>query len=118
MATTVLDSVTPITGARAAAARIEDLPAGLDWKAFSARCFPDCRRHDLEAVAAYFAYKELPREAGPERVRPGSPWKSGKTRADRRHRIALNYRFGSESLRETLIAPAIRRSDLILSGAP
>jgi hypothetical protein len=64
MATTVLDSVTPITGARAAAARIEDLPAGLDWKAFSARCFPDCRRHDLEVVAAYFAYKELPREAG------------------------------------------------------
>jgi hypothetical protein len=64
MATTVLDSVTPITGPRPAAARSQDLPAGLDWKAFSARCFPDRRRHDMEVVAAYFAYKDLPREAG------------------------------------------------------
>jgi hypothetical protein len=64
MATTVFDSLTPITGARAAAARTEDLPAGLDWKTFSARRFPDRRRHDLEVVAAYFAYKDLPREAG------------------------------------------------------
>lgn len=45
-----------------AAARIEDLPAGLDWQAFSARCFPDARRHDLDAVAAYFAYKQVLRE--------------------------------------------------------
>jgi hypothetical protein len=43
-------------------ARIEELPAGLDWAAFSARCFPGGRRHDLEAVAAYFRYKELPGE--------------------------------------------------------
>jgi hypothetical protein len=63
MATTVLDSVTPIAGARPAPARIEDPPAGLDWKAFSARCFPDRRRHDFEVVAAYFAYKDLQREA-------------------------------------------------------
>jgi hypothetical protein len=118
MATTVLDSVTPITGARAAAARIEDLPAGLDWKAFSARCFPDCRRHDLEVVAAYFAYKELPREAGQSACGPGVRGSLGRRGRIDDIGIALNYRFGSESLRETLIAPAIRRSDLILSGAP
>ena len=46
------------------AVRIQELPAGLDWRAFSARCFPDRRRHDPEVVAAYFAYKELPQEAG------------------------------------------------------
>jgi hypothetical protein len=46
------------------AVRIDELPAGLDWQAFSARCFPDRRRHDLEVVAAYFKYKELPGEAG------------------------------------------------------
>jgi hypothetical protein len=70
MATTVLDSVTPITRARPAPApaRIEDLPAGLDWKAFSARCFPargfpHGRRHDFKAVNAYFAYKQLPEKA-------------------------------------------------------
>jgi hypothetical protein len=30
----------------------------LDWDAFSARYFPGRRRHDLDAVAAYGAYKE------------------------------------------------------------
>ncbi len=32
-------------------------PAGLDWRAFSAAYFPERRRHDLEAVAAYGAYR-------------------------------------------------------------
>jgi hypothetical protein len=68
MATTVLDSVRPITGARPAPARVEDLPAGLDWKAFSDRCFPargfpHGRRHDFKAVNAYFAYKQVPEKA-------------------------------------------------------
>jgi hypothetical protein len=44
-------------------ARVEELPVGLDWQAFLSRCFPEGRRHDLKAVAAYFAYKQLPREA-------------------------------------------------------
>jgi hypothetical protein len=53
------DDGKPVT----AEARIEELPPGLDWAAFSARRFPNGRRHDLEAIAAYFAYKRVPREA-------------------------------------------------------
>ena len=30
----------------------------LDWDAFSARYFPGRKRHDLDAVAAYGAYKQ------------------------------------------------------------
>ena len=30
----------------------------LDWDAFSARYFPDRKRHDLEAIAAYGAHKQ------------------------------------------------------------
>ena len=37
---------------------VEAAPAGLDWYAFSARFFPGRRRHDLEAVRAYGAYKQ------------------------------------------------------------
>jgi hypothetical protein len=44
-----------------AAVPIEELPSGLDWQAFSSRCFPGRRRHDLEALRAYDAYKRLPR---------------------------------------------------------
>jgi hypothetical protein len=44
------------------AARLEELPVGLDWQAFLSRCSLGSRRHDLEAVAAYLAYKQLPRE--------------------------------------------------------
>ena len=32
-------------------------PAGLDWQAFSAAYFPGQRRHDLEALTAYGAYR-------------------------------------------------------------
>jgi hypothetical protein len=47
---------------------IEELPAGLDWAAFSARGspardFPHGRRHDFKAVSVYFAYKHLPGKA-------------------------------------------------------
>jgi len=30
----------------------------LDWDAFSARYFPDRKRHDLQAIAAYAAHKQ------------------------------------------------------------
>lgn len=48
--------------------RIEELPAGLDWVAFSARSFPargfpHGRRHDFKAVSVYFAYKQRPGKA-------------------------------------------------------
>jgi hypothetical protein len=52
--------------------RFEELPAGLDWVAFSARCFPargfpHGRRHDFNSTAAYFAYKQLPGKAAERR---------------------------------------------------
>jgi hypothetical protein len=34
-----------------------DVPAGLRWQAFSAAYFPGRRRHDLEALTAYGAYR-------------------------------------------------------------
>ena len=33
------------------------VPEGLDWQRFSAAYFPGRRRHDLEALTAYSAYK-------------------------------------------------------------
>jgi len=42
-------------GARAALSEEEN--DHLDWDAFSARYFPDSRRHDLNALAAYSAYR-------------------------------------------------------------
>ena len=33
------------------------LPDGLDWQRFSAAYFPGRRRHDLEALTAYAAYR-------------------------------------------------------------
>ena len=50
----------------AAADPMPDVPQ-LDWKAFSARFFPGRRRHDLEVLHAYGAYRKgLPvGKAGP-----------------------------------------------------
>jgi hypothetical protein len=45
------DQATPIFTSSAHA------PAGLDWQAFSAAYFPGRRRHDLEALTAYGAYR-------------------------------------------------------------
>ena len=45
-------------------------PRRLDWRAFTARYFPDRHRHDLEALTAYAAYRRAgtaPRTALPER---------------------------------------------------
>jgi hypothetical protein len=48
----------------------------LEWEAFTARYFPSSRRHDLDALAAYGAYRTAfaqapPRTAPPSRrVRP------------------------------------------------
>ena len=35
----------------------DELPAGLDWAAFSGRLFPGRRRHDSGALKAFEAYK-------------------------------------------------------------
>jgi hypothetical protein len=42
----------------------EHLPVGLGWYEFLAIRFPDARRHDLEALKAYEAYRSSG-EAGP-----------------------------------------------------
>ena len=49
----------PVVAARltSAAAGLEDAPDGLDWDGFSRNYFPGCRRHDLEVISAYDAYK-------------------------------------------------------------
>lgn len=58
--------------ASAAASRTE-VPDGLDWHTFSAAYYPRRRRHDLQAVIAYGAYRrshavaEQPPEA-PSRI--------------------------------------------------
>lgn len=35
----------------------ENVPPGLDWQAFSAAYFPESRRHNLNAIVAYGAYR-------------------------------------------------------------
>ena len=53
-----------VTKPRPAVDRVDSLvtsnahaPAALDWQAFSAAYFPGRRRHDLEALTAYRAYR-------------------------------------------------------------
>ena len=68
-----------MTSSLSRAASAPDLPGAgvgekLDWDAFSARYFPGRRRHDLDAVAAYGAYRQgrdwrnSGREATPPRL--------------------------------------------------
>jgi hypothetical protein len=66
-----------MTSSRSRAASAPDLPASgvgekLDWDAFSARYFPGRRRHDLDAIAAYGAYKQGRdwRKGGPQTTPP------------------------------------------------
>jgi hypothetical protein len=48
----------PLTeSAGSAVASHADAPDGLDWQTFSAAYFPGRRRHDLEALTAYGAYR-------------------------------------------------------------
>ena len=47
-------------------------PGGLDWLAFTAAYFPGRRRHDLEALTAYSAYRRS-RDAGTESSATLSP---------------------------------------------
>jgi hypothetical protein len=36
---------------------VANVPDGLNWQSFTAACFPGRRRHDLEALTAYGAYR-------------------------------------------------------------
>jgi hypothetical protein len=40
---------------------------GLDWDSFSARYFPDARRHDMAATSAYDAYTDRRRSRSSQR---------------------------------------------------
>ena len=71
-----------MTGSLSRAASTPDPPAAgvgekLDWDAFSARYFPGGRRHDLDAVAAYGAYRQ------------GRDWRNVRRRTVTRPRLAL-----------------------------
>ena len=54
-----------------------DAPGGLEWQSFSARRFPGRRRHDLEALTAYGAYRRRsqpqPRPASGEAAEADRP---------------------------------------------
>jgi hypothetical protein len=47
----------PTESAVSAVTSSVDAPDGLDWQTFSAAFFPGRRRHDLEALTAYGAYR-------------------------------------------------------------
>ncbi len=51
-------STSPLGTGRAPATAAAAMEEKLAWDAFSALYFPERRRHDLEAVAAYGAYRE------------------------------------------------------------
>jgi hypothetical protein len=76
----------------AALTSLEDVPDGLDWDAFSTRCFPGRGRHDLEAISAYDAYTHGRR---PRSRRPLS----------RRRSIALNETIRPRGPRSSLAEP-------------
>jgi hypothetical protein len=59
--------VAPVRAAPAWAG-LEDVPAALDWDAFLSQFYPGSRRHDLEAISAYYAYQHG-REAADEHPR-------------------------------------------------
>jgi hypothetical protein len=57
------ESTASIYGNRPGRARTSttDAAGGLEWQSFSARYFPGRRRHDLEALTAYGAYRRRSR---------------------------------------------------------
>jgi hypothetical protein len=69
------------------------LPPGLHWQGFSERCFPNGKRHDLNAVVVYFAYQGFGAELHRTR-RPAKQSMSGKRRAARRCKPPKSRRDG------------------------
>lgn len=79
-----------------------DRPERLEWSAFVARFFPNRRRHDSEALAAYEAFRNaLDRAASsPERSPTGQPALAGVRRAVR----------PKPKLRRGPASPSVRRA--------
>jgi hypothetical protein len=65
----------------------EDGGDRLEWSAFLARCFPNRRRHDFEALAAYEAYRNT-LEPGTAQQRPTLPALPGRRNGRSRNRQA------------------------------
>ena len=62
-----------------------DGPGRLEWSVFLARFFPNRRRHNLEALAAYEAYRNaLDRAASPQASPPQRPASARGRKAERR----------------------------------
>ncbi len=91
-------SANHVASAVAGSARVTD---GLDWQSFSAAYFPGRRRHDLEALTAYGAYRRSHEvDARSSDEPPGSKrsaarqarprYRTGKTRAARRSEVVAN----------------------------
>jgi hypothetical protein len=82
-----------------------DRPERLEWSVFVARFFPNRRRHDSEALAAYEAYRNaLDRAASLERSPTGRPALARGTRVRRADRPKPEPRRGPAwpSLRRAL----------------
>jgi hypothetical protein len=69
----------------------------LDWDAFSARYFPGRRRHDLDAVAAYGAYKQ------------GRDWRNGRAHKTPRRLTLVPSESVPAALAPESNGPAVER---------
>jgi hypothetical protein len=79
-----------------------DGPETLEWSVFVARFFPNRRRHDSEALAAYEGYRNaLDRVASPQRF-PRRPALARGTRAGRADRL-------KPKRRQRPASPSVRR---------
>ncbi len=90
-----------------------DAPAGLEWYAFSGRYYPGRRRHDLEALKTYEAYRSaaiapssVPRRPDVIRRRSHRPSRSFGVSAIRADRLGL------ECVPDVAERGAIREDDL------
>jgi len=55
-----------------ASAGLKDVPAGLDWDAFLSHSYPGGRRHHLQAIGAYYAYRHGQDAAEQDSPRPSA----------------------------------------------
>ena len=109
----------PLTeSAVSAVASSADAPDGLDWQTFSAAYFPGRRRHDLEALTAYGAY----RRSRTLDARPSSTGHPDGGNGERRGGIdratGLGRRRGRHPVADDVVRPrAMGRQQTDRSGA-
>jgi hypothetical protein len=82
-----------------------DGPGKLEWSAFLERFFPNRRRHDSEALAAYEAYRNaLDRAASPQSSPTGRPAFAGG------NRVRPRQAGRAEASSMATLAPNLRRA--------